>query len=220
MNEQDIQRPKFYMAPRNLMARTNNADVIHLYYWPLVGPLFRKRCQMLLDVIAGRHFGSILEVAYGSGVLLPSLAGLCDQLHGLDLHENQAIVHKMLAELSVEADLRTGNALEMPYEDGTFDCVVSLSMLEHLTDPGAAIKEMLRVLKPGGVLGMGFPVRNPWMDLGIRMFGFDTRKIHPSSHNDILEALGQHCKNYDLRTFPAMLPKDMSFYCACATQRA
>jgi SAM-dependent methyltransferase len=215
-SEQDITRPKFRMVPRDMVARTNAADVIHLYYWPVVGALFQKRCQMLLDVIAGRRYGALLEVAYGSGILLPSLAGLCQRLCAIDLHKNQTSVKPMLDRLHVEAELHTGDALHMPFEDGAFDCVVSLSMLEHLTDPGAAIDEMLRVLKPGGVLGAGFPVRNPWMDLAIRMFGFDTRKIHPSSHRDILKALEVRRLPYTVVQLPRGVPLDFSLYCCCA----
>ncbi len=218
-NEQDAMHPKFYMIPRNMVVRTNDADVIHFYYWPIVGSLFRKRCQMLLDMIAGRRYGALLEVAYGSGILLPSLAGLCEDLYGIDLHENQASVKQMLGNLHVEAELHTGDALDMPFENGVFDCVVSLSMLEHLTDPGAAIDEMLRVLKLGGVLGVGFPVRNPWMDLGIRLFGFDTQRIHPSSHRDIIQALEKRRAIDRSVKMPRFLSTDLClFYCCAVTK--
>jgi len=206
---------RFRVIPRSLMARTNPADVVHFYYWPIVGALFRRRCQMLLDVIAGRRYKKMLEVAYGSGVMLPSLAPLADELYAIDLHNKHEPVEKMLGALSIKAELSTGDALDMPYENDTFDCVVSLSMVEHLRDPGAAIDEMLRVAKPGGVLGLGFPVRNPWMDLGIRMFGFDTRKIHPSSHRDILRALSKRGQVENLLKMPRFLPVDLCLFTCC-----
>lgn len=45
----------------------------------------------------------------------------------------------------------------MPFADNTFDYAVSLSVLEHTTDPVFYLKEILRTLKPGGVLYLGFP---------------------------------------------------------------
>jgi SAM-dependent methyltransferase len=45
----------------------------------------------------------------------------------------------------------------LPFPDGCFDLVVSQAVLEHVADPGAAAKEMLRVLKPGGELYAEIP---------------------------------------------------------------
>ncbi|HEX8646151.1 MAG TPA: class I SAM-dependent methyltransferase [Thermoleophilaceae bacterium] len=52
-----------------------------------------------------------------------------------------------------------GSALAMPFEDGSFDFVLSLEMLEHLdpADREPALREMIRVLRPGGRLVATFP---------------------------------------------------------------
>lgn len=212
-------RHEFRMLPRGIVSSTNPADVIHFYYWPIIGWLFRKRCRMLLDIVGNRHYDSILEVAYGSGVLFPSLASMGNRLYGVDLHENAKTVGDMLGKLDVHAHFMRGDAMSIPCKDESVDCVVSLSMVEHLTDPGAAIGEMLRVLKPGGTLGLGFPVRNPWMDAGIRAFGFDTRKIHPSSHRDILRAVEKHRPIENFVKVPSFFPTDFSFYNCCSVTK-
>ncbi|HEX5143970.1 MAG TPA: class I SAM-dependent methyltransferase [Mycobacterium sp.] len=50
-----------------------------------------------------------------------------------------------------------GNALALPYEDGTFDVVVASEILEHVPADDAAIAELVRVLKPGGALAVTVP---------------------------------------------------------------
>ncbi len=50
-----------------------------------------------------------------------------------------------------------GDALALPYADGTFDCVIASEILEHIPDDDAAIAELVRVLKPGGALAVTVP---------------------------------------------------------------
>jgi SAM-dependent methyltransferase len=42
------------------------------------------------------------------------------------------------------------DATNLPFSDGVVDCLINLAMLEHVPDPHAVLKEMRRVLKPGG----------------------------------------------------------------------
>jgi ubiquinone/menaquinone biosynthesis C-methylase UbiE len=63
------------------------------------------------------------------------------------------------------------SATELPYEDGTFDAVWSAFVLHWTRDPRQAIAEILRVLKPGGVV-FGLqpikPLADPYFDLAVR----------------------------------------------------
>jgi len=45
---------------------------------------------------------------------------------------------------------KQGNAMELPYADGSFDVVFTRYLLVHMADPDAVVSETLRVLKPGG----------------------------------------------------------------------
>jgi ubiquinone/menaquinone biosynthesis C-methylase UbiE len=59
------------------------------------------------------------------------------------------------AELGISTvSYKTASVYELPFEDGTFDAVYCNAVLDHLSDPVAAITEMYRVLKPGGVAGI------------------------------------------------------------------
>ena len=52
---------------------------------------------------------------------------------------------------------RQANAYDLPFGDESFDVVFSHALLEHLSNPGKAVQEVWRVLKPGGVLGVCTP---------------------------------------------------------------
>ena len=44
--------------------------------------------------------------------------------------------------------------MNFPFQNESFDAVFSHALLEHLSDPGAAIAELRRALKPGGLIGL------------------------------------------------------------------
>ena len=57
-----------------------------------------------------------------------------------------------LRDCGLGATLRRGDVRALPYDDGVFDLVMSAHVLEHLAHPSLALTEMVRVLKPGGLL--------------------------------------------------------------------
>ena len=54
-----------------------------------------------------------------------------------------------------------GDATRLPFPDATFDVVITSEVLEHITDDTAAIREMARVLRPGGRFAASVPARLP-----------------------------------------------------------
>lgn len=55
------------------------------------------------------------------------------------------------------ADIKQGDALELPFADGEFDRVVAAEVLEHIPADIQAIEELVRVLRPGGTLAVSVP---------------------------------------------------------------
>lgn len=56
-----------------------------------------------------------------------------------------------------EADVKEGDALNLPFANGEFDRIVAAEVLEHIWDDVDAIKELVRVLRPGGTLAISVP---------------------------------------------------------------
>lgn len=85
----------------------------------------------------------------------------------------------------------------LSFRDDSFDIVVCEQVLEHLAEPGAAIREFSRVLRPGGLLVVGVPSFPPGI-ASIRRHiipWFDRLRGHTRSHRQA----------YSLRTFVEML---------------
>ena len=61
------------------------------------------------------------------------------------------------APAAASAEVVVGDALNLPYPDETFDCVIASEILEHVTQDDAAIAELIRVLKVGGTLAVSVP---------------------------------------------------------------
>ncbi|MGV0714387.1 class I SAM-dependent methyltransferase [Mycolicibacterium sp. XJ662] len=58
---------------------------------------------------------------------------------------------------TAKAEAVKGDALDLPYADGTFDCVIASEILEHVPEDDRAIAELVRVLAPGGTLAVTVP---------------------------------------------------------------
>lgn len=109
-----------------------------------------------------RHFatqihGRLLDIGCGEKPLTPLLASEVEYI-GLDYPPTVAKGY------SGKADV-FGDGQRLPFADASFDCITILDVMEHLPQPSAALDEMLRVLKPGGLLISQTPFLYPLHDL-------------------------------------------------------
>jgi 2-polyprenyl-3-methyl-5-hydroxy-6-metoxy-1,4-benzoquinol methylase len=92
---------------------------------------------------------SILDVGCGEGILLEKLAARYPgkRLAGVDLSEENVSICKGMG-----LDVMLSDASDLKVPSSSFDACVMMSVLEHVVDPRAALREAWRVLKPAGRL--------------------------------------------------------------------
>jgi ubiquinone/menaquinone biosynthesis C-methylase UbiE len=97
--------------------------------------------------------GSLLEIAPGPGFLSVEMAKDGKfRVTGMDISKTFVeLGHKNASEAGVEVEFRQGNASAMPFADSSFDLLVCRSAFKNFSEPVKALKEMHRVLRPGGV---------------------------------------------------------------------
>jgi ArsR family transcriptional regulator len=110
-------------------------------------PEYRQRLLQLIPQV-----DRLLEVGVGTGALLPELVSRAREVVGVD-HSPAMLdeARRRVAEQGQQGiELRLGEMNHLPMSDGAANCVVANMVLHHAADPFAVLREMARVLAPGG----------------------------------------------------------------------
>lgn len=126
---------------------------------------YRYRMEPCIHAVAQftRHHGKqVLEIGVGAGTDHLQWARAGARCHGVDLTE--AAVELTRAHLAVrnfQSDLRRADAEDLPFSDESFDVVYAWGVIHHSAHPERVIREVWRVLRPGGMfLGMVYGRRS------------------------------------------------------------
>jgi 2-polyprenyl-6-hydroxyphenyl methylase/3-demethylubiquinone-9 3-methyltransferase len=98
----------------------------------------------------GARACSVLDVGCGAGFLSNFLSERGHHVVGLDA-EDDCLTEAARHDRTHQAEYLHGDALSLPFVDGSFDVVCAMDFLEHVEDPARAIAEASRVLAPGGL---------------------------------------------------------------------
>jgi SAM-dependent methyltransferase len=132
---------------RDYELQTHQAEDRHWWY--------RGRRSVLDRVIDGLHLparAEILDAGCGSGRNMIDFAR-----HGTVTGVELSATSVEIARRRGAGEVVEGSVLEMPFEAGRFDLAASLDVIEHLEDDLAALRELRRVVKPGGTLLVTVP---------------------------------------------------------------
>ena len=111
----------------------------------LVKKMGRKTIGSYTDEILELADGKVLDIGCGSGYLLLSLKEKGCEVFGLEANQNAV-------DVCADSGLNVfkGTLEEARYQDRSFDVVILSQVIEHLQSPRKTLKEIYRILKPGG----------------------------------------------------------------------
>jgi SAM-dependent methyltransferase len=145
------------------------------------------KLRLLLDALRDVQ-GDVVDVGCGAGNVARAIAESRPdlQVHGVDVSAGALEVARRAAPA---LDFRLAPAESLPFEDGSMSAVTMLDVLEHLHDPSAVLREIHRVLRPGGLFHIVLPLEvQPWTFYRlVTRFGWKA-KLHHCGHIQLFDA--------------------------------
>jgi ubiquinone/menaquinone biosynthesis C-methylase UbiE len=129
----------------------------------LVGQLMalehRELTRWATGLLELRPDDHVLEVGFGPGTAILRMSQTADHgfIAGVDLSDvmvQQARTRNTAAIRQGRVELRQGSAVALPYATASFDKALVVNSLDHWSSPTGGLKELWRVLKPGGLVGI------------------------------------------------------------------
>ncbi len=117
---------------------------------PHFRPENQQKVRAVLEHVSAQvGRGRLLDVGCGTGFIINLAKDLFDEIHGVDI--TRAMLDRV--------DLSSGNVIlhnqqceTLPFESSSFDAATAYSFLDHLADYSVVLKEVFRVLRPGGMM--------------------------------------------------------------------
>jgi len=213
-------RVGFRLPPKGSLAPNGPDDPLPYYYHPLTGWLYCGRVRRALSLLAP-PYDSILELGYGSGILLPTLAAVGRKVCGIDLESDPDRAAASLAKLGVSASLVRGDVREMGYPEESFDLVVAISVFEHIREPSYVLEKVSRLLRKDGHLLVGMPRVDAAMQaLFSLIWSGDITAHHVTDYHRFLSAAAIRFKLIRFATLPRWAPPFAGLYFSMLLRRA
>lgn len=115
--------------------------------WSMSDPLLAKYRQDVLSEVSGE----VLEIGFGTGLNLHYYPERIQKITTVDVNPGMnSLAQERIATSSIQVDNKVLNGESLPMADSSFDSVVSTWTLCSIADVNQALKEIHRVLKPGG----------------------------------------------------------------------
>jgi len=122
---------------------------------------FVEQKRIVIELLGGLR-GRLLEVGCGPAIMLPDLLAMGFEVHGIDVSgEMVRRAEQRMAghPLAGRCHLSVGDIERLQFPDALFDVVLAMGVLEYLPSYATALREIARVLKPGGRVVLTVPNR-------------------------------------------------------------
>lgn len=135
------------------MIKKYDPDAFHHHPNPFVRFTERRRVKSIFKLIDVKKIDQVLEIGCGAGNVIEKAS--TGQLFGVDI--SSFILSKAKKKLDQKVNLFQSDALNLSCKHQIFTRVICSEVLEHLLDPGIALHEMARILKPDGIAIVSVP---------------------------------------------------------------
>lgn len=140
------------------------------------------RYALAADWTSGLH---VLDAACGEGYGSHLLAAKALKVTGIDISAT-AIAHARAKYTAANLGFVEADCSNTPFDDQSFDCIVSFETLEHLQDHQALLREFRRVLKPGGFLVISSPDKAVYTDRMGNKNPFHVKELYQPEFEQLL----------------------------------
>ena len=137
------------------------------------------RCKHVLDIASGEGYGA----AY--------LAQVAQTVVGVDL-DQQSVEHANLSYARANLRYLEGSATSIPLEASSVDIVVSFETIEHFAEQELFLKEVRRVLKPGGLFICSTPDRDVYSPTDVPANPFHVLELTKAEYAELLKKHFKH----------------------------
>ena len=209
-------RATFYLPPKGLFRQGGPDDPLPYYYHPLVSRLYSGRINRGLSLLSP-PYGSLLDVGYGSGLLLPTLSRISKDLVAIDRDTDPKSVMPVLSELGITATLIKGDIVSADLSGRQFDLIVAFSVFEEVDKLLPVLESIHRLLKPGGELLVGMPRVDRMMEWLFYLIGYKgIENEHVHTYCEVIHLIKTE---FDFRlekmaTLPGFAPRFAALYFA------
>ena len=154
------------------------------------------RYHFVLPLIVGKK---VLDVASGEGYGSALMANAASSVTGVDV-STDAVAHASAA-YAERGNLNfiEGSCASLPFDDATFDAVVSFETIEHILAQNEFLDEIKRVLKPSGTLIMSSPNRAEYSDARGYANEFHVKELYRAEFAALLGARFRHLRWFSQR---------------------
>jgi SAM-dependent methyltransferase len=159
-------------------------EAAQYYEAQFVPGIFAEWAPLLAEIAAVRPGHEVLDVACGTGIVARTVAdrlGGDGRVVGLDLNPNMLTVAQRVRP---DLDWRQGDAGRLPFPDASFDRVLCQMALMFFPDRSAALGEMARVTRAGGIVAVCVPAAledqpayRPFVEMAVGVAGAEARSL-------------------------------------------
>ncbi len=118
-----------------------------------------------LKRVATEKFESALEVGPGSGVYIPALCEYCNNVTVIDVEDSFLIHVRSFSDRYPSLKVLSDDITQSSLPSKSFDLILCSEVVEHIKDSQTALKEMHRLLKPGGILILSTPQKYSTLEI-------------------------------------------------------